>query len=195
MSPELFDSLCGREQGSELLAVVRMAEDDPRRIRVSGDLLVSALDAPANPGNLGTLVRSCDALGCHGVFVGGHATDVYDPATITASRGSIFALPVVRAAGPADLARWLEEVRSMLGGCTVVGADENGNVPLATHDFTAPTLLIFGNETRGLGRSYKELCDTLVRIPMVGSATSLNLAVAASIVLYEVVRQRRASTG
>jgi tRNA G18 (ribose-2'-O)-methylase SpoU len=75
-----------------------------------------------------------------------------------------------------------------------VGADENGNVPLASHDFTAPTVLIFGNETRGLGRSYKELCDTLVRIPMVGSATSLNLAVAASIVLYEVGRQRSAST-
>ena len=64
-----------------------MAADDVGRIRVGTDLLAVVIDTPSNPGNLGTLVRSCDALGAHGVIVTGHAADIYDPATITASRG------------------------------------------------------------------------------------------------------------
>ena len=155
LTRELLLDLSGKTAGSELLAVARMAGDDLARIPVDGNLLVVVIDSPSNPGNLGTLVRSCDALGGHGVIVTGHAADLYDPATITASRGSLFAIPVVRVDSPAAVERWIATVRRGLGRCLVVGADEKGSSELPAHDFTAPTVLVFGNEARGLGRAYQ----------------------------------------
>jgi tRNA G18 (ribose-2'-O)-methylase SpoU len=191
LAPALMGRLCGRQGGSELLAVVRMAPGDPARIRVGNDLLALVVDRPANPGNLGTIVRSCDALGAHGVIVTGHAVDIYDPAVITASRGSIFAVPVVPVAAPGDVIAWRDEVCTRLGRCQLVGADEHGAVEIVDHDFTGPTIVVLGNEAAGLSRAYRDACDALVRIPMSGAASSLNVAVAGSVMLYEVDRQRR----
>jgi tRNA G18 (ribose-2'-O)-methylase SpoU len=195
LTGDLLAGLSGKSDTSELLAVVRMSDDDVARIRVGADLLAVVADSPASPGNLGTLVRSCDALGVHGVIVTGHAADVYDSATITASRGSLFALPVVRLDSPAAVERWVRGVRRTVRQCAVAGADERGSTVLEAHDFTAATVLVLGNEARGLGSAYREMCDVLVRIPMSGSARSLNVSVAASIVLYEASRQRRAASG
>lgn len=190
MTPELLARLSGKSEPSELLALVGMREESFDRIPVNEGLLVAVMDRPGNPGNLGTLIRSCDALGADGLIVTGHAVDVYDPATITASRGSLFALPVVQAASHAEVLQWVATVRQRLGSCRLVGADEGGHTELAAFDFTAPTVLIFGNETHGLSRAYRDACDEVVRIPMRGSASSLNVSVAASIAIYEVVRQR-----
>jgi TrmH family RNA methyltransferase len=189
--PELLADLSRKDDRSELLAVVRMREDDVGRIPVGRDLAAAVIDTPSNPGNLGTLIRSCDAFGIHGLIVTGHAVDVYDPATIAASRGSLFAVPVVRAASHAAVAAWIAAVRQAVGACRVVGADEQGEVDVSDCDFAGPAVVIFGNEARGLSRAYQELCDLKVRIPIVGSATSLNVSVAASVVFYEISRQRR----
>ena len=191
MTPELLARLSGKTDASELLAVVRMRDDSFARIPVETTLLAVVMDRPGNPGNLGTLIRSCDALGAHGLIVTGHAVDPYDPATITASRGSLFALPVVQAASHAEVLRWVAAVRDQLGWCHLVGADEQAGTDLAAHDFTAPTVLVVGNETHGLSRAYRDACDATVRIPMAGSASSLNVSVAASIAIYEATRQRR----
>jgi TrmH family RNA methyltransferase len=191
LAPHLLHALSAKAEPSELVAVVRMQDDDVGRIHVRPDLLAVVMDAPSSPGNLGTLVRSCDALGAHGVVVTGHAADPYDPGAVTASRGSLFAVPVVRLDSPAAVKGWVANVRGTLGRCTVVGADEAGDVDLAAHDFGPPTVIVLGNEQRGLGRAYKDMCDALVRIPMSGTASSLNVTVAASIVLYEAGRQRR----
>ncbi len=194
LTRDLLGALSGKTETSELLAVARMPPDDPWRIPVRGDLLAVVIDEPANPGNLGTLVRSCDALGVHGVILTGHAADLYDPATITASRGSLFALPVVRLDSPTAVEQWVAGVRRITGRCMIVGADEQGHSELSAHDFTLPTVVLLGNEARGLGRAYLAMCDALVRIPMTGSASSLNVSVAGSIVLYEAARQRRAAS-
>jgi 23S rRNA (uridine2479-2'-O)-methyltransferase len=191
LAPDLLHALSGKTEPSELVAVVRMPADDVRRIDVRPDLLAVVLDAPSSPGNLGTVVRSCDALGAHGLVVTGHAADPYDPGAITASRGSLFAVPVVRLDSPGAVEAWVAGVRRTLARCVVVGADEAGDVELATHDFGPPTVVVLGNEQRGLGRAYKGICDALLRIPMSGTASSLNVSVAASIVLYEAGRQRR----
>jgi tRNA G18 (ribose-2'-O)-methylase SpoU len=195
LTQDLLAPLSGKTERSELLGVLRMAADDVGRIRVGTDLLAVVIDTPSNPGNLGTLVRSCDALGAHGVIVTGHAADLYDPVTITASRGSLFALPVVRLESPEAVARWVENVRLAIGGCVIVGADEKGAKDLFGHDFTVPTVVLLGNEARGLGQAYQKMCDALVQIPMTGSASSLNVSMAASIILYEAGRQRRAISG
>jgi tRNA G18 (ribose-2'-O)-methylase SpoU len=193
LTPALMARLCGRADGSELLAVVRMADPDIARVPIGHDLLALVLDRPGNPGNLGTIVRSCDALGADGVIVTGHAVDIYDPAVITASRGSLFAVPVVPVASHAEVIGWRDAVRARLGRCLLVGADERGAEEIAGHDFTAPTIVVLGNETAGLSRAYRDACDARVRIPMHGAASSLNVAVAASVMLYEAARQRRAA--
>jgi TrmH family RNA methyltransferase len=192
LSPELLAELSGKDTPSELLAVVRMQEDDPARIRVRSDLAVAVVDRPSSPGNLGSLIRSCDAFGVHGVIVTGHAVDVYDPATITASRGSLFAVPVVRLGSLSTLRTWIDDVGRRIGPMQVVGADEKGAVEISSHDFRGPTVVVFGNEAHGLSRACRDMCDRTVSIPMTGSATSLNLSVAASVVFYEIRRQRAA---
>lgn len=193
MTPDLLARLSRKDETSEMIALLRMPEDDLARIPVGPGLLAAVMDRPTNPGNLGTLIRSCDAFGLAGLVVTGHGVDVYDPATITASRGSLFALPVVQAESHADVLAWVESARATIGRCDLVGADEQGDTDLAAHDFSVPTVLVLGNETHGLSRAWREACDARVRIPMAGSASSLNVSVAGSIVLYEATRQRRAA--
>jgi tRNA G18 (ribose-2'-O)-methylase SpoU len=191
LAPELLAALSGKDEPSEVLALLSMPDDGLDRIPVRSDLLVAIVDRPSSPGNLGTLVRSCDALGVHGLIISGHAADPYDPAAITASRGAIFDVPFARVESHTQVAAWLTRARSDIGPCPLVAADEAGDVVIDRCDFTGPTAIVFGNETRGLSRAYLELCDARVRVPMVGAATSLNVSVAASIVFYEVLRQRR----
>ena len=187
----LLEKLSNKSDASELLALVTMPEDDLVRIPVHDRLLVVIFDRPASPGNLGTIIRSCDALRVDGLIITGHAVDLYDPETISASTGSFFALPTVRLPSQKELQPWLAMLRQRLQHVQIVGSSEDATVFLDQHDFTQSTLLVVGNETWGMSASYKELCDTVVSIPIYGSASSLNVANATSILLYEVDRQRR----
>ena len=189
----LLEKLSSKTDASELLAVVAMPEDDLGRIPVHKQLLVVVFDRPASPGNLGTIIRSCDALNVDGLVITGHAADLYDPETISATTGSFFALPTVRLPSQRELEPWLATIRQTIGPFQIVGSSAKAEVDIASHDFTQPTLLLIGNETWGLSAGYKALCDQLVTIPIVGSATSLNVASAASIMLYEIDRQRRST--
>ena len=194
LAPTLLEELSGKDESSELIALVSMPDSGLDRIPIAPDLLVAVADRPANPGNLGTLLRSCDALGVHGLIVSGHAADVYDPATITASRGAVFSVPIARVESPAQIVGWRDRVHAAIGECRIVGADERGGVDVTACDLTRATVLVFGNEARGLSQAYRDVCEATVRIPMVGAATSLNVSVAASIVFFEALRQRRAQT-
>jgi TrmH family RNA methyltransferase len=189
---ELMAELGGKEDGPpELLAVVGLPEDDLGRIPMSPDMLVVVFDRPTSPGNIGTVIRSADALGANGVIVTGHAADVYDPKCVRASTGSLFAVPVVRAASHRPVLDWLASVRSAGVSVRLVGTDEDGDTEISRYDLTGPTALVVGNETAGLSAAWREACEQLLRIPMAGSASSLNAATAASITLYECLRQRR----
>jgi TrmH family RNA methyltransferase len=168
-----------------------MADDDLTRIPIRDQLLAVLFDRPASPGNLGSIIRSCDALHVDGLVMTGHAVDLYDPETISATTGSFFALPVVRQPGFADLQSWFERIRAQIGPFQLVGTSEDAPETIDQHDFSGPTLLALGNETWGLSAAYQQSCDALVKIPMSGSASSLNVSNAASILLYEIDRQRR----
>lgn len=190
---ELMAELGGKEDGRpELLAVVGQPEDDLGRIPVSPEMLVVVLDRPTSPGNIGTVIRSADALGAGGVIVTGHAADVYDPKCVRASTGSLFAVPVVRAASHHSVLDWLAAVRSAGVPARLAGTDEHGDTTIFRYDLTGPTVLVVGNETTGLSAAWRQACDHLLRIPMTGAASSLNAATAAAIMLYERLRQRQA---
>lgn len=196
----------------ELVAVLELPPDDLDRLLGSPDPrghsqpapstpLITVFDRPTSPGNIGTLVRSVDALGGTGLVVTGHAADPYDPRCVRASTGSMLTVPVVRVPSHAEVLAWVqrqqEAARVKLHGApeasarwVVLGLDEGGRAALRRTDLTGPTVLVVGNETRGLTRSWREACDEVVSIPMVGAASSLNAAVAGSVVLHEALAQR-----
>jgi 23S rRNA (uridine2479-2'-O)-methyltransferase len=179
VSAELMQELGEKDEGPpELLAVAELPADDLARIPVGAGLLGVVADRPASPGNLGTLIRSADP---------------YDPRSVRASTGSLFSLPVVRVASHRPVLDWVAAIRAGGTGVSLVGTDERGELDVTEVDFTRPTLLLVGNETAGLSAAWREACDHLARIPMLGTASSLNAAMAASIALYESARQRIAA--
>ncbi len=191
MAPELLAELGEKDEGvPELVAVVAMPGDGLDRIEAGDTFLGVLLDRPASPGNIGSIIRSADALGGHAVIVAGHAADIYDPRCVRASTGSLFALPVARAPGHREVAAWVAARRAR--GCPVVlvAADEHGDRDVFGFDLTEPVLLLIGNEGTGLSAAWRDLADVVVRIPMAGAASSLNAANAATVLLYEAARQR-----
>lgn len=190
LSFALLKKLSNKEEASELLALAEMPDDNIDTIFVKEDLLVVVFDCPSSPGNLGTIIRTCDALGVDGLIVTGHAVDVYDPETVSATTGSLFSLPIVRLPSQSELELWIAKVKEKYPDLQVVGTDEKGEKTIYEFDFRKPTILLAGNEKRGLSVRYKELAGTIVKIPMRGSASSLNVAVATSIIISEVNRQR-----
>jgi tRNA G18 (ribose-2'-O)-methylase SpoU len=194
VSADLLAELGGKDDGApELLAVVALPGDELGRIPAGPGLLAVVFDRPSSPGNIGTLIRSADAFGASGVIITGHAADVYDPRSVRASTGSLFALPVVRAASHRPVLDWAAALRGAGTAVAVIGADENGRRDAADVDLTGPILLLIGNETTGLTAGWREASDELARIPMLGAASSLNAATAASVLLYESARQRIAA--
>lgn len=191
MTADLLATLAEQDDAPEAVAVATMPDDDLDRIRPTGGSgLVLLLDRPTQPGNVGSLIRSADAFGLDGVIVCGHAADPYDPAAVRASTGSLFALPVVRAASPGPVVDWAARHGLQIVG-TDEGSDESPATPLTEVELTIPTLIVVGNETRGMSSAWRAAASVTAAIPMGGSASSLNAAAAGSIVLYEADRQRR----
>jgi RNA methyltransferase, TrmH family len=142
-----------------------------------------ALDRVRDPGNLGTIIRTVDAVGAKGVILVGETTDPFSLETVRATMGSVFSVPVARATPDAFLA-WKAKA-----GAMVVGTHLKGSVDYRTVDYArGPVVLLMGNEQQGLPDELAKACDELVRIPQAGKADSLNLSVATGIMLYEVRR-------
>jgi TrmH family RNA methyltransferase len=189
MSPDLVDELAGKP-GAELIGVVGLPSTGLADLRPDPHLLVLVFDRPSTPGNIGTVVRSADAFGASAVVITGHAADPFDPQAVRASTGSVFAVPVLRADSQREVLDRIASLRA--GGLPVelVATDEHGSVDVADHDLTGPRVLLIGNETTGLSTGWRDAADVTVRIPITGAASSLNAATAATVVLYEAVRQR-----
>jgi TrmH family RNA methyltransferase len=137
-----------------------------------------ALEAVRDPGNLGTIVRTADAAGCGGVILVGECCDPYSVEGVRATMGSIFAVPLFRAAPDA----FLDWRRAWTG--SVVGALLSASLDHRIAEYHRPTLILLGNEQQGLSEGMARSCDVAVKIPMRGRADSLNLAVAAGVMIY-----------
>lgn len=191
IAPDLFAQITDKEEPPELIAAVATRPDTVDRIPLDDDVLVVVIDRPASPGNLGTIIRSCDAFGVTGVIVTGHGVDLYDPLTIRASVGSFFAVPCVSLPSHRDVSAWVESVGALRPSVRLVGTSAHADSTLREFSWPSDVVLVIGNETSGLSHAYREMCDAVVTIPMRGTATSLNAAVATSILLYEIDSSRR----
>lgn len=189
----LMDELSGKEDTSELLAVVAMRDDlDASRLMGLDNPVFALFDRPSNKGNLGTLIRSCDALGVSGLIITGHAVDIYEPDVVSSSMGSFFSVPFVRLSDNQDIDGLIGRLREAYDGLKVVGTTAHRQVNLFDVDMRGPVLLMVGNETEGLNRHLVEAADVMATIPMseTGSASSFNVSCAATVMFYEAVRQR-----
>ena len=151
-----------------------------------GTPLVQMVENGDNADNLGMLLRSTDAAGVSGVILSGETTDPFARRVVRGSRGAIFTVPICIYP---DAARAIAEARSR--GIQVVATSAKADVSYTEVDYTAPTMFVAGSEHFGISDAVRELADVVVRIPMLGKINSLNIAVAASLVLYEAVRQRK----
>jgi TrmH family RNA methyltransferase len=186
----LMRKISQKENTSELIAILRIPPDDLARIPACENPLIVVLDRISSPGNLGAIIRSCDALGVDGIVLTGHAADLYAPETIRASTGSFFTVPVIRVPSPKELVPWISAHKEKYPGLKIIATSANAEDQIDTHNFTKPTILLIGNENHGLSVFFRDLADTALTIPMTGSASSLNVACAASVILYEIARQR-----
>lgn len=144
------------------------------------------LDQIHDPRNLGAILRTADCSGVHGVVIPRRRSVPLTPAVSKASAGAIEYVPVARVTNIVQTVEFLKEK-----GLWIVGADADGEEIYWDARLDCPLALVIGGEDKGLGRLVKERCDVLVRLPMSGLVNSLNASVAAALLAYEVVRQRR----
>ncbi len=185
VSAEVFASLSQKEgpQGLAAVARQRWIELDEVELNVAPGWV--ALVSPADPGNVGTIIRTADAVGASGVILLDHATDPYDPVALRASMGAIFALQVVRATF-AEFAAWKHAQ-----GVYLLGAADSAAAHYQDISYPQPLVLLMGSERQGLSPDQQALCDQMVHLPMCGRSDSLNLAVATGVLLYEFLSQSR----
>jgi RNA methyltransferase, TrmH family len=187
LTPAAFASLSGRDNPVGLAAIVRMEPRPLADLAVTADAVFVALDDVADPGNLGTVLRSLDAAGVTGLILSGDSTDPYHPTAVRASMGTLFTLPWAVADDLATVMAWAL-AQSVFTAATSAHAD----VGLWDAPFPRPLLVLMGSEREGLPAAIRASADLAVRIPMWGTVSSLNLAVATALVVYEARRQAEA---
>ena len=192
----LMDRLSAKTSPSEIIATAKMRDIDFSHIRSSKCPMIALFDRPSNKGNLGSVIRSCDAFGVDGLIIIGHAVDLYDPEVIAASMGSFFSLPCIRITDNTSLFDYINKMRQQYPDFKTIGTTAHSQMVIYDVDLNCPTLIMTGNEAEGLSHSLKGNCDALLRIPMSdkSSASSLNAACAVTAVFSEAVRQRRTIT-
>lgn len=185
LGADAFESISSQVRPDGLAAVVERWPTGLARLPTRSLLLVAT--GIERPGNLGTIVRTAEAAGAGGLLVCDARTDVFHPDAVRGSVGTLFHLPLAEASTAAALA-WLDEQ-----GARVVAATPDGARPYWEADYrTAGVAVVVGGERYGLDPRWLEVADETVRVPMAGHADSLNVAVAAGIVLFEAARQRSA---
>ncbi|MBD8499169.1 RNA methyltransferase [Paenibacillus sp. CAU 1523] len=172
------------ETPQSVFAVMRKPELNWRQLFEAKQALVVVVDGVQDPGNLGTIIRSADAVGATGVLIGRGTVDVYNSKTVRSTMGSMFHFPVVEG----DLLELLPEAKEQ--GVCVVSTSLQAEHSCYSFDFCQPTWLVVGNEGKGVSPQVQSLVDESVIIPMQGQAESLNVAMATTVLLYEAMRQR-----
>jgi TrmH family RNA methyltransferase len=189
LSAELFGRIADRDGPAGLAAIVAASLRGLDAIEVRPDSVFVALHEVGNPGNLGTIIRTADAAGAAGVILLGASTDPFDPAAVKASMGAVFSVPLA-ATSPEEFLRWCRQ-----GEISVAVTSGTGSGVFWDTALPLPVAILLGSEGTGLPADLLAAGDLRLRIPMTGTAESLNLAVAAGVLLYEAWRQHRHERG
>ncbi len=188
-----LDRLAGaaRHQGVvAIVATLGYAEPEAVLKRASSPPLLVVLDGVEDPRNLGAVIRAAAAAGADGLFVPDRRAAGLTPAAVKTAAGAAESLPIARIGNVVAFLKSLKE-----RGIWVAGLDPEGTTAWSDFDLTVPLALVLGTEGKGIRRLARETCDIVLSIPLAAGVQSLNLSVAAGVVLYEAVRQRRRPGG
>lgn len=179
---QVFESVAEKENPQGILAVAHPESYSLETLSSHNFPWGVALVAPQDPGNVGTILRTIDAVGASGLLLLDSSVDPYHPSTVRASMGALFWYPIVKASFD-DFARW-----AVQGGYTIYGTSAHARTDYRdVKSYARPLILLLGSERQGLSSEQAAVCYTLLRLPMLGRGSSLNLAVAAGVMLYEML--------
>ncbi len=184
VSATVFKKLSFRENPDGWLAVFPVPTSDLRDLKLSPSPLLVVVESLEKPGNLGAILRTCDAAGVEAVLVCDPKADLYGPNVVRASRGTVFSVPLAVADG--DAARAYLHDR----GIRIAAASPGGTIAYTSADLRGALAIAVGTEDRGLSSAWMSQADVIVRIPMLGKVNSLNVSVATALLVYEAIRQR-----
>ena len=177
VSAHVMESLAGKENPQGILAVVHQRQAKFSDLKSPGTAV--ALVSPQDPGNVGTILRTLDAVGGDALFMLDGGVELYHPSVVRASMGTIFWKPIVQTSFD-EFMKWARN-----GGYQLIGTSAHGAVNYQTLMPKIPWILVLGNEQKGLSVDQMQACDVTVSMPMKGKVSSLNLAVAAGVLLYQ----------
>ena len=184
VSESAFHKISYKEKPEGFLAIAETKETTFKDIRLNDNPLIVVLEAVEKPGNLGAIIRTAYAAGAAAVIVNDNQTDIYNPNVIRASEGLVFTEKVV-SASIVETIKWLKEKKIKSFGAAT-GASKN----YTQVDLSGPTAIILGSESEGLSAKWLKDADELIKIPMNKGIDSLNVSVAAAVIIFEVLRQR-----
>lgn len=188
VSGQVMGSISRTETPPGVIAIARHVDVAPEKLINSGFDLAVLLAQVRDPGNVGTILRTARAAGAQAAFLSEGTTDLYNPKVVRAAAGAVFGVPVAR---DVNMQVILKELRGT--GVRTIAADPRGDTEYDQTDMTGSVAFVLGNEAWGIDKELKELVDHRVRIPMHPEAESLNVAASSAILLFEVLRQRRAA--
>lgn len=184
VSPPVFEKLSYRENPDGWLGVFAVPGTDLNTLKLGAKPLVIVVEAIEKPGNLGAILRTCDAAGVDAVIVCDPRADLYGPNVIRASRGTVFTIPSV-AVESSQAQAFLHE-RNIV----IAAASPSGQTAYTEADLRVPLAIAVGTEDQGLSDAWLRQADLSLKIPMRGRINSLNVSVATALILYEALRQR-----
>ncbi|MCD7735946.1 MAG: RNA methyltransferase [Lachnospiraceae bacterium] len=187
LSDRVFESVSDTRTPQGVLCIVRQYHYELPDLLCGDVPLIMALENLQDPGNLGTIVRMAEGAGATGILLGPGCVDIYNPKTIRSTMGSIYRVPFYYTD---DLKRDLCVLRDR--GVRWFAAHLEGSVPYDEESYVGSSGFLIGNESQGLTSEITAAADARIRIPMCGKVESLNAAIAASVLMYEANRQRRA---
>jgi TrmH family RNA methyltransferase len=185
VSKAVFESFGLKENPVGLAAVVKQTWKELAKVKPDEMGLWVGLDSIADPGNLGTIMRTMDAVGANGIFLIDDCTDPYDPSAVRGSMGALFSIDLIKTTS-GQIANWKDAKKVLAFGTSDAAKVDYQNV-----NYPENMILMMGSERQGLNQELMRSVDEMVAIPMAGKSDSLNLAVATAVTLYEIYNQRR----
>lgn len=180
VTPQVMESLADKENPQGILAIVRQRQTRLDELRQVAHAVV--LVSPQDPGNVGTILRTMDGVGADALFLLEGGVELYHPSVVRSSMGALFWKPVVQTSFD-QFVRWARR-----GKCQLIGTSAHADVEYHTLVPQSPWVLVLGNEQKGLSREQMDACDVTVSLPMLGRVSSLNLSVAAGVLLYRFMK-------
>lgn len=187
IASDVFESLSEKDNPAGIVAVVHRQPYSLKDLTPEVVGFGVALVSPQDPGNIGTILRTMDAVGASGLILLDGGADAYHPNAVRASMGALFSKRVVSATF-GEFARWARQ-----GAYHVVGTSAHASVSYRAAQYQFPLILLMGSEQKGLSAEQRSICEVVAQMPMLGQVSSLNLAVATGVMLYEILASRQAS--